>query len=522
MKRYIEINDTTGINTPRMKYRFITGWYAWTNMVNTAGNKWEATISEPMYSWEFYEDETLVYNVSVTDTHDEETWETKSDIINRFNNAPVLEPIYNRVFSEATNNTLNLSATDDDGDSLTFTSTGDFTIVSTGDDTAIAYWVPGNDDVGTVQVTFTVTDGIETDTETITIQVGDVNSAPVLDPIDDIEIYEHTTYIQYITGYDPDNQNSIELDDDVLVFGKTPNNNWFRINTFYNDSNESYYGVINFTAYTGHRGEHNFTIYLSDGELQDEQNITLTVGYCGDLDSGNEPLCDSDYESCSICQRDCGSCDDDENNLMAIIIEPRNCLGRNFTIRTYELWNRATCPNEGLIIQDMEVCQNLSNTKLEVFILKLGTWEKVNEYISDENGEITYVPTTEGEFKLVASRRRYPNAYEYLEIRPCIEDEPIPEKPKTNKTTIPPVEEKPLPPPETQPEEIKKPISIFLFIVTRFIHRKPFKFFSRLWIDLLFIKLLTTFILIMIPEHLELRILLGLIIIYAFLFYIYL
>jgi len=159
------------------------------------------------------------------------------------------------------------------------------------------------------------------------------------------------------------------------------------------------------------------------------------------------------YEDCSSCPTDCGSCNGEQSLGLALLIDPRNCLSRNFSILTYDLWDRATCDTQGLIVFGKEVCKNESGVKVEVYQLKYQAWEKIDEYISDADGVITFVPTEAGEFKLVGTKRGFPTSYQYLEIGPCIEDEAktqpaqenasfiIPEtkpaKPQKNETRIP-------------------------------------------------------------------------------------
>jgi len=230
-------------------------------------------------------------------------------------------------------------------------------------------------------------------------------------------------FVHYIYGWDPDNQNADILDNNILIFDIAENYRWFNIDSYFNVSNASYYGVINFTPLLSHRGKWNLTIYVTDGSYLDTENITLTVGYCGDLDAGGEPYCDSKYEDCSNCPTDCGVCSSEDKEKMAIIIDPRNCLNRNFTIQTYNLWDRATCETEGLIVEGMEVCENLSGVNVNILKLDNKEWTPFDQFISDDNGQITLTIKEEGKYKLVGEKRGLPDAFEYLEIRPCITDE---------------------------------------------------------------------------------------------------
>jgi len=452
----VRVNDTTWNNSLlRIRYQYNNnGWYAYQNMTLVAGNQYSFDIPEPGTTWSSYTNDWLHYQVEGTDMLGNIVSTLRSEFIEIFNNAPVFDAISNQVIAEDQNLSIVISATDLDGDTLTFVSSHNFTFTRLTASSVLAWWVPDNNDIGSPSVEFNVTDGIDTDTTTITVDVGATNDVPILYPIGNLQAYLHKPFKHFIFGWDPDNKNANLLDNNLLIFDKTQNYRWFRMNSFFNVSNESYYGVVNFTPLLSHRGSWNMTVYVTDGTAVDSENITFTVGYCGDEDAGEEPWCDEDYESCVSCSSDCGECGDDEGKYLTIIIDPRNCLDRNFTIWTYTLWDRASCPDEGLIVEGMEVCGNISTVKLEGFLLVKNRWEKIDEYISDENGETTFVATTVGEYKLVGTKRGYPTAYEYLEIRPCIVDEEEVEKtkPKVNETEELPKEEKPKP---TEPQEEK-------------------------------------------------------------------
>ncbi len=452
----VSVTDTTwnGSAPPRIRYQYDSGgYYAWQDMTALGGNTYSYSISEPVGGWVDYVGESLFYQVSVTDSVGHTTTETKSEYIDLFNYAPVLESIPNQVIAEGSNLSITLEAEDHDGDTLYFSSDYNFTFDRISANRTIAWWVPSGTFAGSNSVTFSVTDNIDTDSQVVTIDVTSENDPPVLEHVGNIYGYLHIPFLKYIYGWDPDNRNNYTLDNNLLIFDKVEAYSWFRIHTYFNVSNQSYYGVINFTPLLSQEGHHNITLYVSDGTAIDRENITFTVGYCGDKDSGGDPWCDEDYESCSTCPEDCGKCNQGEDKYMTVIIDPRNCLNRNFTIWTYKLYDRATCDTEGLIVGGKEVCGNLSSVKVDVMILKSKEWQKVDNYVSDSNGEITFLASEVGEYKLTATKSGYPNAYEYLEIGPCIVDEKT-VKTAVNKTEVKPSEEKPsaVKEPQTQPE----------------------------------------------------------------------
>ncbi|MCD4666561.1 putative Ig domain-containing protein, partial [archaeon] len=124
--------------------------------------------------------------------------------------------------------------------------------------TGLFEWTPTYGDSGEYDVNFNVTNGDNWDEETITITVNHANRAPVLDFIDDIESYEGDSVFITTSAIDPDydtltyfveNENFEQINDTNFVW-----------NTNYTDS-----------------GIHEITVKVTDGELWDEQIVTLTV-----------------------------------------------------------------------------------------------------------------------------------------------------------------------------------------------------------------------------------------------------
>ena len=112
-----------------------------------------------------------------TDT-DSETIEITVSNVNR---APVLGSIGDRTVAEGSSLSFTLSATDADGDTLTYSASGLPAGASFEPATGVFSWTPGYDQSGTYSpVTFSVTDGTDTDSGTITVTVTDLNRAPVL------------------------------------------------------------------------------------------------------------------------------------------------------------------------------------------------------------------------------------------------------------------------------------------------------------------------------------------------------
>ncbi|MHC4637759.1 MAG: putative Ig domain-containing protein, partial [Planctomycetota bacterium] len=131
--------------------------------------------------------------------------------VNDINRAPVLDPVGNKTVDETQLLQFTVTASDPDGDNLTYSASNLPTGATFDSGTQVFTWTPDYTQAGTYpSVTFTVTDDgtpVESDSEAITITVNDVNRAPVLDPIGDKTVDE-TQLLQFtVTASDPDGNN---------------------------------------------------------------------------------------------------------------------------------------------------------------------------------------------------------------------------------------------------------------------------------------------------------------------------
>jgi len=90
------------------------------------------------------------------------------------NNAPVLAPINNKTVQEGQPLSFTITASDPDGDALSYSASPLPTGASFNTSTRTFSWTPGFDQAGNYPVTFTVSDGSLSDSKSITISVQDV------------------------------------------------------------------------------------------------------------------------------------------------------------------------------------------------------------------------------------------------------------------------------------------------------------------------------------------------------------
>jgi len=185
---------------------------------------------------------------------------TVSLTINPANDPPILASIGNKSIDEGRLLEFQVSATDPDGDILTYSASNLPQGASFNAGSRTFSWTPAYNQAGTYpNVHFAVTDGSLSDAEDITITVNNVNRAPVLDSIGNKSITENQTLTFTV--------NATDLDGDPLTYSvqDIPNRAIFQNQTF------------TWTPITSDVGEHQITFTASDGYLSDSETITITV-----------------------------------------------------------------------------------------------------------------------------------------------------------------------------------------------------------------------------------------------------
>jgi len=177
------------------------------------------------------------------------------------NNPPVLSPIGNKSILEGASLSFTVSATDADGDSLTYSASGLPAGASFNNSTGAFSWTPAANQSGSYPVTFTVSDGSASDNETVSIIVTDVNQPPVLEPIGAQNLAEGDSYNLVINGSDPDNNpltyNASNVPEGAVFIQSTRSFSWIPGND--------------------QAGIYHVTFSTSDGSLSDSETVTMTV-----------------------------------------------------------------------------------------------------------------------------------------------------------------------------------------------------------------------------------------------------
>lgn len=181
------------------------------------------------------------------------------------NDAPVLDAIGNRSVDELVELAFAISASDVENDPLTFSMTGPDGATLTG--TAFA-WTPSEEQgPGSYPITFTVSDGELSDSETITVQVNEVNVAPILGSIGNQTVDEETALTFTATATDSD------LPANTLSFSL--------VGAPTGASIDASTGAFSWTpAEADGPGTHSFDVVVTDNgspAMSDSETITVTV-----------------------------------------------------------------------------------------------------------------------------------------------------------------------------------------------------------------------------------------------------
>lgn len=185
------------------------------------------------------------------------------------NRLPVLDPIGSQTVDEGILLTIVVTGSDPDvGDTLTYSASNlpmgaDFDPI-----TRTFTWTPGFDQTGNYPVLFAVTDNGSppaSDSEEVTITVGNVNRPPVLDPIGAKSVDEGAELAFIVTGFDPDG--------DDLAFSTGP----LPTGASFDPVTQAFSWIPEFDQ----SGNHVVTFAVTDDGTpaeSDSEDVTITVG----------------------------------------------------------------------------------------------------------------------------------------------------------------------------------------------------------------------------------------------------
>ncbi len=197
------------------------------------------------------------------------------NVLESGNQRPVIAAISNQTTTEGVDMNFAITATDPDGTTPVVTSSAlpsGATFTPNGGGTATFDWTPSFVQAGIYPMSFYATDGVLTDTVTITITVNEAgNQAPILAAIGAQSTTENVALAFGVSATDPD--------------GTTPTFSTSTLPTgalFTDNGNGT--GSFSWTPTFTQAGTYNVTFRATDGTATDSEVVTITV-----LDAGNQP-----------------------------------------------------------------------------------------------------------------------------------------------------------------------------------------------------------------------------------------
>ncbi|MFJ5767283.1 S-layer homology domain-containing protein, partial [Lysinibacillus sp. NPDC093210] len=183
--------------------------------------------------------------------------------VNEVNSAPVLQAIGNKAVNENSQLKFTASATDADGNTLTYSLVNAPTGASINATTGVFTWTPTKaQGPGSYTFIVRVSDGLLTDEESITVTVSKVNSPPVLQAIGNKTVNEESQLTFKASATDADG--------DTLTYSLVGAPKGASINATT--------GVFTWTPTEAQGpGSYTFIVRVSDGRLTDEESIMVTV-----------------------------------------------------------------------------------------------------------------------------------------------------------------------------------------------------------------------------------------------------
>ncbi|MFP4417515.1 MAG: Ig-like domain-containing protein, partial [Chitinispirillaceae bacterium] len=218
-----------------------------------------ASFMDGVFNWTPGYDQAGTYNVYFSANDQDHTVTRDVTItVTNVNRAPVADA-QSVVTDEDESVAITLTGSDPDGEELTYTvdaAPANGTLSGTAPDLT---YTPDENFNGTDQLTFSVTDGDLTDEATVSIQIDAVNDAPVLDAIAAQSVEENATLEFTATASD--------VDGDELSFSAAglPQGAAFEAGTF------------SWKPGFDQAGSYTVTVTVTDGSLEDEQDVTITV-----------------------------------------------------------------------------------------------------------------------------------------------------------------------------------------------------------------------------------------------------
>jgi phage-related protein len=205
---------------------------------------------------------SYVAKFSVTDSTDLSDYLNVSITVINANRSPVFTPVSNRIVTETSPITLTVSATDPDGDPVSYGSGNPLPRgASINSATGVFTWIPDYDQAGTYSINISASDGVNKVYTTFIITVGNLNRAPTFGPLPDKVGSENTLLTFTLSAVDPD-------EDDVTYGNYTPLPAGASVTTG---------GVFSWMPSYQQNGTYSITFFATDGKNPTLAPMKITI-----------------------------------------------------------------------------------------------------------------------------------------------------------------------------------------------------------------------------------------------------
>jgi len=194
------------------------------------------------------------------------------------NDTPVITAVADDSTNEESEKSIVVSASDVEGDVLTYTASSDTSAVALTFSSDTLKLTPATNYTGIAKITVVVSDNALTDTTSFNFNVININDSPVISTLSDVTIKEDETTTVALSATDAEGDaitysavsdtNAVTISVPSTILTLTPNANW--------------HGVANIKA------------YASDGSAKDSTSFKLTVNPVSDIAAVQDVTIDED------------------------------------------------------------------------------------------------------------------------------------------------------------------------------------------------------------------------------------
>lgn len=250
--------------------------YNWSvnGTTNTTGSTTTNNTISFTYSTDLNSAGSKTILLTIKDAHLNTASQSWALTITNLNLAPTLTAITNKTIKEDSTLTFNITASDPDGDTLTYScNLTALTITKQNNSLATVSWTPTNSHVGNNSITCNVTDATLSDSKSFMITVNNTNDAPTISTYYPLNT---NPKIADLTGSQLFNITGSDID-----AGDTLTTTWY-LNSIQNTTGTSY------TATSLSAGNYNITAVISDTteSVSRYWNLTVSTAPLSNLYSG--------------------------------------------------------------------------------------------------------------------------------------------------------------------------------------------------------------------------------------------